>query len=185
MTFEANAAQILRCGLSLLVLCLVIRCHLKLRLFAFRQQLFSARNALFDEAMAGTISFDHPAYRMTRDRINALIRFAHRLNTVQLTLWWLVTRCDEEAMRAINIFEARLWQASADLPKEAQESIRRALVGAAVTVAHYLPLPFLLVRLLRPHHHREDMLDNEGVRGVLYEASSRPRSELTGLTPVL
>ena len=43
-----------------------------------RQRLFESRDELFDLAMAGEISFDDPAYKFARNRINAHIRFAHR-----------------------------------------------------------------------------------------------------------
>jgi len=50
------------------------------RVDAVRQRLFELRDALFDDALAGKISFDSPAYKATRVLLNGLLRFAHRLS---------------------------------------------------------------------------------------------------------
>lgn len=50
------------------------------RIDALRQRLFELRDALFDDALAGRISFDSPAYKATRILLNGLLRFAHRLS---------------------------------------------------------------------------------------------------------
>ena len=44
-----------------------------------RQILFERRDAIFDMARAGKLSFDSPEYRAIRDSFNLNIRFAHRL----------------------------------------------------------------------------------------------------------
>jgi len=43
-----------------------------------RQNLFEVRDSLFDDARAGKIAFDSPAYRNTRLMLNGMIRFGHR-----------------------------------------------------------------------------------------------------------
>ena len=50
-----------------------------LRVDEFRQKMFALRDQLFDEAAAGLIQFDHPAYGMLRSTMNGFIRFGHKL----------------------------------------------------------------------------------------------------------
>jgi hypothetical protein len=47
------------------------------RVDRLRDDLFAVRDRLFDEARAGRISFDSPAYRSVRAMCNGLIRFGH------------------------------------------------------------------------------------------------------------
>ena len=49
------------------------------RLDAFRQKVFALRDELFDFAAAEHISFDDPAYRLLRQSMNGIIRYAHQL----------------------------------------------------------------------------------------------------------
>ena len=44
-----------------------------------RQSLFEKRDKLFDMAIKGEINFNSPAYKDTRETLNGLIRFAHKL----------------------------------------------------------------------------------------------------------
>jgi hypothetical protein len=50
------------------------------RLDAFRQKMFAIRDELFDFAAEGNISFDDPAYRLLRQSMNGIIRYAHQLS---------------------------------------------------------------------------------------------------------
>lgn len=43
----------------------------------FRQSLFKLRDELFIYAASGNIAFDHPAYRVLRERMNSSIRYGH------------------------------------------------------------------------------------------------------------
>src|SRR6266566_3340993 len=52
----------------------------------YRQRLFALRDEVWDFAASGRVGFDEAAYRLVRDRINGLIRFAHLLS-----LTWIVT----------------------------------------------------------------------------------------------
>ena len=49
------------------------------RVDSFRQDMFTLRDSLFDQAVEGKITFDAPAYGMLRMTINGFIRFGHRL----------------------------------------------------------------------------------------------------------
>src|SRR2546430_279357 len=46
---------------------------------SFRQKAFAIRDELFDFAAAGNVDFNDPAYTMLRTRMNATIRYSHRL----------------------------------------------------------------------------------------------------------
>lgn len=50
----------------------------------FRQNMFALRDELFDYAMSGAISFDHPAYTILRTSMNGMIRFAHRVTVTHM-----------------------------------------------------------------------------------------------------
>src|SRR5215469_15899856 len=54
-----------------------------------RQKLFKIRDDFFDEARNKNISFDAPAYQMTRYTLNGMIRFTHELSLVfvMVILW--------------------------------------------------------------------------------------------------
>lgn len=49
------------------------------RLDVFRQRVFAVRDELWDYAAAGNIGFDDPAYRLLRQSMNGIIRYAHQL----------------------------------------------------------------------------------------------------------
>ena len=53
---------------------------------SYRQNLFELRDKLFDFAVKGNVEFNDKAYRAVRKRLNLMIRFAHRLNTIDLLL---------------------------------------------------------------------------------------------------
>jgi hypothetical protein len=57
----------------------------------FREKLFELRDGLFDQAAAGKLSFDEPAYLMLRSEINASIYSAHMLTFGHL-LWFAICR---------------------------------------------------------------------------------------------
>ncbi len=71
-------------GLWMLVFWLLRNYHID----AFRQRMFDLRNDLFDEAHAGLIEFDNPAYGLLRQTCNGFIRFAHKLTLGQLLVAW-------------------------------------------------------------------------------------------------
>lgn len=56
------------------------------RLDAFRSEMFSLRDKLFDDASSGKISFSHPAYQMLRNTMNGYLRSAQRLTPLRFML---------------------------------------------------------------------------------------------------
>jgi hypothetical protein len=59
-----------------------------------RQFVFEERDAIFDLAAAGKLSFDSAEYRAARDSMNRLIRFAHELNWFRFFFVYLKCRAD-------------------------------------------------------------------------------------------
>ena len=59
---------------------------------SYRQSIFELRDLLFDDAMAGKISFKSPAYMLLREQMNAMIRYAHHLSFSQMVFTMLATQ---------------------------------------------------------------------------------------------
>lgn len=57
-----------------------------------RERMFEARNALFDMAAEGKLSFSSPEYRELRYRIETSIRFAHRISWPTLLILLGISR---------------------------------------------------------------------------------------------
>jgi len=68
------------------------------RLDSFRQQMFMLRDELFDYAAAGNIDFNDPAYRLLRQSMNGLIRYAHQLTFFRLCCTFEMWRNAEEEL---------------------------------------------------------------------------------------
>ena len=69
-----------------LLLVVLLRLWPEHRCDAFRQQMFTVRDELFDYAAAGNIGFDDPAYLLLRRSMNGFIRYAHQLTFFRLCL---------------------------------------------------------------------------------------------------
>lgn len=63
----------------------------------FRHNLFALRDELFIYAGRGNIGFQHPAYRMLRDRMNSSIRYGHELTLSRLLLAMVMVPHKEES----------------------------------------------------------------------------------------
>jgi len=59
------------------------------RIDNLRQRLFELRDELFLAAADGELSFDDSAYQILRDRLNAVIRFAHTVTLTRSVLYRL------------------------------------------------------------------------------------------------
>jgi hypothetical protein len=174
MTLEAQVAIVLRVSIALCLMLFLFWRFCRYRLEAFRQDLFAIRNALFDDAFAGVIAFDHPAYQMTRESINSLIRFAHRLNTIQLIVLLAVYRRHPEINRYSN-FDEELMKQCSHLSPEARERILSARYQTKTRVLKYnIALRIFMWirhRLFRVHRRNKmNIADNTGVRLIEYEA---------------
>ena len=91
---ETQLANLIQTALGALALsCLWFFCWRRWAIDAFRQELFEARDRLFDVALNHRdrgFGFETPAYGQLRAHLNATIRFAHRLSTVQVVIFRIV-----------------------------------------------------------------------------------------------
>jgi AcrR family transcriptional regulator len=68
----------------ILLVWLVFFAYQAYRVDKLRQDLFTIRDELFDAALDGKISVDDQAYKVSRQMMNGMIRFAHRLSIPSL-----------------------------------------------------------------------------------------------------
>lgn len=82
----------------------------------FRQNMFVLRDNLFDEAAAGMIDFDHPAYGTMRRTMNGFIRFGHRLDMLHAIILLFTIDDEQLAKNDSGSFDKRLSRAMEGLP---------------------------------------------------------------------
>ena len=87
MTVTESMASILLATANFALLWILVGCRRSYRIDALRHRLFVLRDELFDYALDGNISFDHPAYAMLRRRMNNLLRFSHKISFVRLLIF--------------------------------------------------------------------------------------------------
>lgn len=76
----SDAANVFQSAICIALLAAVLlKWWADARLDAFRQEMFTVRDELFDYAASGKIAFDDPAYRLLRQMMNGLIRYGHQL----------------------------------------------------------------------------------------------------------
>jgi hypothetical protein len=132
----------------------------KYRLDLLRFQIFRARDDLFAAAERGVIPFDDPAYGMTRQILNGMIRFAHsvgfwRVVTCVVLRHWLAD--PEASKRFASSYDLAVQQ----LPLHAKREVMWAMSQANIALFSYLchtslalfPLVFLAKWLLRASIH--------------------------------
>ena len=91
------------------------------RASAVREDLFALRGELFLFAADGAIAFDDPSYKELRQRLNAMIRFAHRINL--LTLIFATRSARHNPGRDVSYAE---WLESLRrLPQDTQEKMEQ------------------------------------------------------------
>ncbi len=71
----------------LLLVFLVFFAYQTYRVDKFRQDLFLIRDELFDAALNQEVSFDDRGYILTRQLINGMIRFGHRLSVLNFIVF--------------------------------------------------------------------------------------------------
>ncbi len=115
-----------------LILVLALKLWPSFQLDKFRQAMFVIRDELFDFAVMGGISFDHPSYKLLRQSMNGFIRYAHQLTFFRLVctlLRWKVLR-EQPALT----WAAR-WQTSLDgISDEATKAKLQAFHVRAVSL---------------------------------------------------
>jgi hypothetical protein len=82
-----NLATFLQSMVCLAVLgLLLLKLWSAARLDAFRQEMFTVRDELFDYAAEGKITFNSPAYRLLRQMLNGFIRYGHQLTFFRVAM---------------------------------------------------------------------------------------------------
>lgn len=112
---------------------------------SFREDIFSVRDRMFLWAAQGNIGFDHPAYRILRDRMNVLLRHAHEFTLTRMVLI-LATHSTEKPEILVE------WEAAVEeLPKETQDAMKEFNACVAIFVLqHVIYYSFFRYMALRP-----------------------------------
>ncbi|MCY4627719.1 MAG: hypothetical protein OXE58_09160 [Acidobacteria bacterium] len=103
----------------------------------FRQDMFALRDELFDLASSGALSFDHPAYGMLRSTMNGFVRWADRLQLLQLVV--LFVFWSHRNLVSERRFEIQWKEALATLPESEQDAL-----GAYRERMHLLLIRYLI-----------------------------------------
>lgn len=107
------------------------------RIDLLRSQLFRLRDDLFDAADRGVIAFDDPAYTMTRQMMNGMIRFAHEVGLWRaLVMYGLRKYIDREGK--VEALDARYNAVRDALLPEAREVVDKAMREAHVRVLSHV-----------------------------------------------
>lgn len=117
---------------------LVFWLYRQLVLDRFRQNLFSLRDSLFDEARKGNIDFESDAYQALRQTMNGLIRFGHRMNMPNTIL--LLTLNAGHIGVVNKVFADRLDEAMRALPAQ-----QRKLISGYRTKMNFETMEYLLL----------------------------------------
>jgi hypothetical protein len=114
------------------------------RIDLLRHRLFGVRGALFIAARDGRISFSNPAYGLTRQTINGMIRFAHQVSFWQL-LFMIATRRLWNIPAEQSRFSERFNQAKSDLTSDGKKVLDEVLNCAhGILIAHMAHTSLLL-----------------------------------------
>jgi hypothetical protein len=115
------------------------------RIDSFRQEMFILRDELFDEAAAGLIPFNHPAYRELRVAMNGFIRFGHSLSLSYFVVLWLLSRRSEESNEFADVWQKALSKLDEPTCKRMNNyKFRMSMIAAK----HILLLPEVFILLL-------------------------------------
>jgi len=106
------------------------------RLDKFRQELFEIRDVLFKDAENGNIDFDSAAYGRTRETLNGMIRFAHRITFTRVAIIKFMSNEDDRAV--VYSFNERREEYLSELSKSQQEVIVKALFRMHVLVVRHI-----------------------------------------------
>jgi hypothetical protein len=112
---------------------------------SFREDIFTVRDELFLYAAEGNIDFSDPAYRILRNRMNALVRHGHDLT---LTRAFLLGITHEGTKNEITV---RWEEAIERLPVEVEQAIKMYNLRIAIFVLqHVVYCSFLRYLVVRP-----------------------------------
>lgn len=140
------------------------------RIDLLRYRIFGIRQELFDLARSGRIAFDHPAYCLTRNYFNGMIRIGHKLSLTHLVLVALWLEYGRGKGESAGHSES-LRVAFSALPEDLRSAVMtlkyRATVAVLAHVAYTCPFFFPLACI-----HRVRGLIN--TRRVVDAAQAKP-----------
>lgn len=106
------------------------------RLDLLRFYIFRSRDELFEAADRGDLSFDSPAYGMTRQTLNGMIRFAHEIGLWRGVFAFLVfRRLDDPASKR---FWRNYQRALRDAPPAGRKAAMIAMAEAHMALMSYV-----------------------------------------------
>lgn len=124
--------------IALLGLCLVARLWESLSVEWTRQRIFRLRDELFDDALAGRVSFQAPAYRVLRDRLNGYIRFSHTCSWLSIFVTYFTVKRSSALLEEFNQAE-QAWERDLKLvPAEAARRLERIDERASQIMAWHM-----------------------------------------------
>jgi len=109
----------------------------RFRVLVLKNALFEARDLLFRAAERGTLSFDDPAYGMTRSLLNGMLRQAeafslpHFMGMLLTRAWWSNANVERR-------FNERYVRARAQLSDAGRDVVRRAIDVAHVAIVSHV-----------------------------------------------
>ena len=116
------------------------------RVDKLRQDLFKIRDQLFDDVLDGKIKFDDSAYIVSRQLVNGMIRFAHRLSIPSMLAFAVLMPRNGSAFakRSINEQLGDVSVESAAIFRSYLEQINARIV------AHVVSSPLFVITALVP-----------------------------------
>jgi hypothetical protein len=112
-----------------------------------RQRLFELRDSLFDQAVAGLLAFDSPAYGLTRRMINGSIRYIDELSIFQLATLVIMAR-DAAVSKTIQSAEKEYSVSLSRLTPKASEYVTSVRSQAHKIIAKHVFQTSLLLQVL-------------------------------------
>jgi hypothetical protein len=158
----------------------------RFRVLVLKNALFDARDLLFQAAERGTLSFDDPAYGMTRSLLNGMLRQAeafslpHFMGMLLTRAWWsnanVERRFNERYVRA----RAQLSDAGRDVVRRAIEAAHMAIVSHVLHISLICTLPLhvfkgwariraITARRSYTPNVLESIVRSRGARGPVHE----------------
>ncbi len=136
-----------------LIVLVLFRSWAESRLDVFRQRVFVVRDELWDYAAAGNISFEDPAYRLLRQSMNGIIRYAHQLTffRVCVTVFRIELAIDSPKSTWSEDWQSALERTrNDDTRKQLEEFHARAMQLVANRLIFGSPFLLILVGLSVP-----------------------------------
>lgn len=132
-----EALQILGWVLGLAIALMFLITYRQYRIDLLRYRLFVARDELFKQAEQGVISFDHPAYGMTRTTLNGWLRFAHEISLFSFFSYWLAHRF-KIGTKTVSTYREKFRENVEDLSFEQKRVIVQAMARTHVAIVAHI-----------------------------------------------